>query len=206
MNPLQLRASNTNISDRLTTHLTFIQQLNIAAHGPKNINHTDSGRINTDMLQCHIRTRRYTRRYHKESRRRNIRWHINFRCGQLTTRTQGNTIPFHLNVIPKPFQHAFGMIACRCRFRDRRFSFSVQTRQEYTTFHLSTGHGQIVMNANRSPTRPIGRLLSDSSPAISTSNDCPAINPANNRMDVPELPKYNALGGACSPLKPTPPM
>ena len=55
-----------------------------------------------------------------------------------------------------------------------------------------------------SATRAIGRRISDSSPTSSVSNAWPAKSPENSRMDVPELPRSSAAGGARSPVRPTP--
>src|SRR5690606_36990803 len=60
------------------------------------------------------------------------------------------------------------------------------------------------ISRNGCATRSIGRFDNDSSPVSVAENCWPAINPANRRMDVPELPISSGCCGAVRPCRPTP--
>ncbi len=84
MNPLQVCAPNPDISHRLAPDFSFVNYRQVAAHGTKDIDHSNAGGIYPDMLQRNVGAFRNAGGHHEESRGGNIGRHINLGSFELS--------------------------------------------------------------------------------------------------------------------------
>ncbi|OMP13274.1 hypothetical protein COLO4_01963 [Corchorus olitorius] len=171
---LEPGATYAQVGHGLAADFTLILQSDVAAHQAQDVDHAGAGRVDANVLEHQLGAFGNRCSHQEERRRRDVCRHFDTGSGELATGLQRSDRAVALDRVTEAAQHALGVVTGSGPARGGRPSGPVSTTAPISRSGLAT--------------RFIGRLDSEASPVMVTSNGWPASRPESRRIEVPELP------------------
>ena len=126
--------------------LPRVQDQDVGAHGPQDVQHPDARRVHADVLQGQVRSRGDAGADEKKGGGGDVGGHVQVAAGKAPAPLQADRRPPACDRVAEPGEHALGVVAGRGRLGDAGAALGEEAGQEQAGLDLGAGDRQGVFD------------------------------------------------------------